>query len=243
VNGKEKQVPLDELTRGYSGQQWIQERSVALKREQEALAAEAAAVKQERAVYAQYLGQLAKQLENGGEAEPDWEKLRAEDEFKFVVERQAWSLKQERKAAVSAEIQRTQALQRTDQEKAIKAQLAEGRSKVLEAIPAWKDPKKFEDGKAEIREYAMSIGFSEEEIAQTYDPRAVIALHKAAQFDKLAKAQIKPVQSNRPKDARPGGAEAQPGRPADLRNIRQRLKATGSVDDAAAFFEQSGIAG
>jgi hypothetical protein len=243
IDGKEEKVTLDELQRGYSGQKWITQKSQALAQERKALETESQAVRQERAVYAQYLSQLAKQIETGGEVEPDWEKLRAEDEFKWLVELNAWNLKQQRRQGLLQEQQRVATLQRMDLEEAKRKATIAGTEKLLEVVPAWKDAKKFAEVKAEVREYAKSLGFSDEEIAETYDHRAVLALHKAAQWDKLVKARLKPAPNARPATARPGSSEVQPGRPADLTRLKQRLAKTGSVEDAAAFFEQSGVVG
>lgn len=242
IDGKEQQVTLDELQRGYSGQKWITQRSQSLAAERKAFEADAAAVKQERAQYAQVLGQLRQQLEQGGEAEPDWEKLRAEDEFKFVVERQAWQLKQDRLNAVKAEQSRVQALQKQQEEQSIAKYVAEENQKVLDKIPAWKDKAKAKAAIADLRDYAKSEGWTDEELDQARDSRAVIALYKAMQFDKLAKTQVpRPVANRGPRPASPGAGNTTPGRPAEITRDKQRLAQTGRVEDAAAIFEKVGV--
>jgi hypothetical protein len=241
VDGKEQQVTLEELQRGYSGQKWISQRSQTMAAERKALEAEAAAVKQERAQYAQVLGQLRQQLEQGGEAEPDWEKLRAEDEFKFVVERQAWQLKQDKLNAVKAEQARVQGLQKQHEDATIARYVEEENRKVLDKIPAWKDRAKAKAAIADLREYAKSEGWTDEELDQARDSRAVIALYKAMQFDKLAKTQMPRPANRGPRSASPGAGSATPGRPVEITRDKQRLAQTGRVEDAAAIFEKAGI--
>lgn len=241
VDGKEKQVTLDELQRGYSGQQWITQRSQSLAAERKALEAEATAVRQERAQYAQVLGELAKQLQNGGEAEPDWEKLRAEDEFKFVVERQAWQLKQDRLNAIKAEQSRVAGLQQKEQENARARMIEEENRKVLEVIPAWKDKAVAKRDIAELRAFALKNGWTEEEIDNATDHRAVRALWAEYQMSKLANTQRPRPVSRAPRSASPGAGTASPGRPAEITRDKQRLAQTGRVEDAAAIFEKAGI--
>lgn len=234
VDGETAEVDLPELIKGYQIQKHVTRQSMALAEERKA-------IQQEREKYAQVLPVLLKQLEQGGDKEPDWEALRAEDEFKFVVERQAWQVKQEQRAAVRAEIQQTQALQQKDNEKALEAKVAEGQQKLLKAVPAWKDAKKFEADKAEIREYLMSHDYSEEEVKGTYDPRAVIISRKAMLYDKLVNAQLKAAPNKGPRTASAGSASATPGRTADYARMKSRVKETGSVDDAAKLFEQADL--
>lgn len=240
VDGKEQQVTLEELQRGYSGQKWISQRSQTLAAERKTLEAETARVTQERAQYAQVLGQLAKQLE-GGEAEPDWEKLRAEDEFKFVVERQAWQLKQDRLNAVKAEQTRVSGLQSEQHKKALSEKIIEENRKALEFIPAWKDKAVARKEVAELRAFALKGGWTEEELDQATDARAVRALYAEYTLNKLANTQKPRPVVRGPRSASPGAGAATPGRPAEVTRLKQRLAQTGSVDDAAKLFEQNGV--
>ena len=241
VDGKEQQVTLDELQRGYSGQKWITQRSQSLSAEQKKLESEATAVRQERAQYAQVLGQLRQQLEQGGEAEPDWEKLRAEDEFKFVVERQAWQVKQDKLNAVKAEQSRVAGLQKQQEEQTLARYVEEENRKVLDKIPAWKNKDTAKKAIADLREYAKSEGWTDEELDQARDSRAVLALYKAMQFDKLAKTQLPRPTQRGPRSASPGAGSATPGRQVELTRDKQRLAQTGRPEDAAVIFEKAGI--
>jgi len=242
VDGKEQQVTLEELQRGYSGQKWISQRSQSMAAERKAFEAEAAAVKQERAQYSEILGKLAKQLDNNGEAEPDWDKLAQEDEFKFVVERQKWQARQDKLNAVRAEQARLQDLQKQQEEKALAQYVEEENRKVLDKIPAWKNKTTAKKDIADLREYAKSEGWTDEELDQARDSRAVMALYKAMQFDRLAKTQPpRPVANRGPRSASPGSGSATPGRQVELTRDKQRLAQTGRVEDAASIFEKAGI--
>ncbi len=236
VDGETQEVTLEEALKGYQREASYTRKSMELAEARKAFQAHEQAVSQERTQYSQLLTALHAQLK--GEAEPDWEKLKNEDQFQYVVQREEWRAKQEKQAAIQSELQRVGTLKQQEQQQSLQTQLAEGKQKLLDAIPAWKDSKKFETGKAEIRDYARSIGFTDEEIASTYDPRAVLALYKAAQFDKLAAGKLQPVQNRGPRTMAPGSTAQTPGRPAELTRAKQRLAQTGSVQDAADIFER-----
>lgn len=234
VDGKEEKVTLEELQRGFSGQRWITQKSQALESERKA-------IQQERETLTKIIPQLLERL-NTGEPEPNWEKLRAEDEFKFVVERQAWQVRQEQRNALIAAQQATQAKLKADEDAKLADRVKAEKDKLLEAIPAWRDEAKARAGAAEIRAYGKSLGFTDEELDNSYDHRAVLALHKAMQFDKLARTQPPRPNANRgPRTASPGAGSSTPGRTADYSRMKARVKETGSVDDAAKLFEQADL--
>jgi hypothetical protein len=237
IDGKEKQVPLSELTRGYSGQEWITQRSQAIAAEKKALEAEAAAVKQERAKYAQVLGQIGDQLKI---AEPDWAKLRAEDEYKFTVEWAAHQVRQEQKAVLENELKQVQAAQQRDDEAAKRRLIDEENRKVLEAIPAWKDKDTAKKDIADLRAFGKSVGWTDEELDNATDHRAVRALWAEYQLSRIGKSNPRPVNRG-PRVASPGSGTATPGRRNDAAMLKQRAAKTGTVEDAAAVFEHSGV--
>lgn len=93
--------------------------------------------------------------------------------------------------------------------------------------------------KREIREYAKSAGWTEQELAKVYDHRAVVSLWKAAQYDKLMKNKsgaIKKV-AEAPKTLKPGTGTSQQT-DDQSKKLRQQLKKSGKARDAAALFER-----
>ena len=97
------------------------------------------------------------------------------------------------------------------------------------------DDKKVADAEKKlILEYGLGINFSQEELDQAFDARAVATMRKAALYDQLTAKRkgLKPVQRNSMK----GGSQA--GDPKEIRSGKAsaRLKKSGSVDDAASVF-------
>lgn len=234
VDGETREVSHDELIKGYQLEAAVTRKSMELAEQRKSIQAE-------REKLTQIIPLLLKQLDQGGETEPDWEKLRQEDEFKFVVERQAWQVRQERRNQLIAAQEATQAKLKQEQDAELATKVSQEHARVLEAIPEWRDEAKRKAGVADIRAYGKSRGFTDEELDSTYDSRALLAMHDAAQFRKLAKAPIPRPTTKGPRTASAGSSAGTPGRSADYSRMKSRVKETGSVHDAAAIFEQADL--
>lgn len=239
VDGKEIQVPLDELINGYQRNADYTRKTQAVAEERKAVTAELEAVRGERAQYSQVLGQLQQQIQ---QAEPqiDWATLERENPAEWTRQK---LLQQERRQALSqieAEQARISAIQQAEQEKALSEQLAAESQKLMEAIPEWKDEKKARAEKADMVKYAQKFGYSPEELAQVNDHRPLLMLRKAMQYDALmekrATLQPNPAKPST-KPATPGPASV-PSKSTELAKAHKRLATTGKVADAAAIFER-----
>jgi hypothetical protein len=239
IDGKTEELPLEEVVKGYQRQADYSRKTADLAEQRKAHDAEKAAVATERAQYAHLLTALSTQLQSEVEQEPDWQKLYDADPLDYVRQRDIYRDKQERLAAARQEQHRVNTLQAKTFEDELKGKVAEGRNKLLEAVPAWKDSKKWEADRAKLIEYGKSIGFTETELGNTYDHRAVLALHKARQFDDLLKSKPVPTKPTGPKSLAAGTVSGpQPKHSTkQATQARQRLASTGRVADAAAVFE------
>ena len=238
IDGKTEQVPLEEAIKGYQRTADYSRKMGALAEERRGFEAERAQVAQERAQYAQLLTALQQQLQTGQEQEPDWQRLYETDPVEWVRQREVWRDRQERLTAAQYEQQRLQALQQQEQAAALAKMVQEGRQKLTELMPAWKDSKRWESDRAGLLEYGQSVGFSPEELNQAYDPRAVVALYKAMQYDALMAKRPQAAPPKGPKVAPAGTASTSPKPSNDATKAKQRLAQTGRVQDAAAFFEK-----
>ena len=75
------------------------------------------------------------------------------------------------------------------QEQSLKELLDKSTEVLRSKIPNWG-----QKAQADVREYALGLGFTEQEINSVYDPRYVEVLHKAAQYDKLQKTKAGAVK-------------------------------------------------
>lgn len=229
VDGEEVNVTIDELLSGYSRTQDYTRKTMALADERKALEGELSQIRQERAQLTQVLEQIDVQDQ---EQEPNWEALYQQDPQQWAVQREMWRTKQERKRALVEEKQRLLQAQEADKQRIVAEFVEKEKGKLQEALPQWRDDKVAKAEKAKVADYAKRIGFTDQEISQFYDHRAVTTLYKAMKFDELQKGKPQAQRKATP-TAKAGAASKSPkGRDA-LRQSQQRLAKSGTVRDAA----------
>jgi hypothetical protein len=238
VDGKEIEVTLDELQKGYSRTQDYTRKTQQIAETRKQVEAEAAAIRAEREQYAQLLGALQQQLESADEQPVDWDRLYTEDPIEWVRQRELARDKQEKKAAIQSEQQRLSQLTAQQRTEEMKATLAEQQAALIQAVPEWKDEKKAKAEKALLIEFGQKVGYSEEELKNVFDHRAVVTLRKAALYDQMVskRKDIKPVVNNGPRPVKPSAA-GRVSTTTEGTRAKQRLAKTGRVDDAAKAIE------
>lgn len=238
IDGKEVEVTLDELQKGYSRTQDYTRKTQQVAEMRKQTEAELQAIRAEREQYAQLLGALSEQVKAAAEPQIDWDRLYQEDPIEYVRQREVMRENREKAAAIQAEQQRLSEIAQQEQVKQLQEVKAKESQALLEAIPSWKDPAKAKAEKAMLVEFGQKMGFTPQELGNIYDHRVVLALRKAALYDQMqAKRQgIKPVTNNGPKPAKPGAA-GRVSQMSDAARAKQRLAKTGRVDDAASAIE------
>jgi hypothetical protein len=237
VDGKEVEVTLDELQKGYSRTQDYTRKTQQIAETRKAVEAEASAIRAEREQYAQLLGALKQQLEST-EAPIDMDRLYNEDPIEWVRQSEVMRQKQDKLAAIQSEQQRLSQLTAQQRAQEMQAHLVSQQEALIQAVPEWKDSKKAQAEKALLVEFGKKIGFSDEELKNVYDHRAVIALRKAALYDQMMskRGQIKPVVNNGPRTAKPSAA-GRVSTTTESTRAKQRLAKSGRVNDAASAIE------
>lgn len=224
IDGKEEQVDLEEVIAGYQRTADYTRKTQALSQERAAFQQEAEAVQQEREQYAELLTALAGQLQTMQSQEPDWDKLYSEDPLEYVRQKDIWRDNQERLRATQMEQQRLQDMAQQEQAKQIQQIVAQSREKMVEAIPAWRDKAKWDADRSALREYGKTaLGFSEQELDQAYDHRAVVALYKAMKYDQMMAKRPTKAQPSGPKVAKAGSSTQAPKTRSQVTRAKQRL--------------------
>ena len=238
VDGKEVEVTLDELQKGYSRTQDYTRKTQQIAEIRKQVEAETEAVRAERAQYAQMLGALQAQLQ-GAETQIDWDRLYHEDPIEWVRQKEVMRERQEKFQAIQFEQQRMAQLSQHEQQQQLASHLQEQHTKLLEIIPEWKDPVKAKAEKQLLVEFGQKTGFTPEELKAIVDHRAVVALRKAALYDQMMtkRKAITPVTNNGPRPAKPGAA-GRVSQTTEAVRAKQRLAKTGRVDDAASAIYQ-----
>lgn len=238
IDGKEVEVTLDELQKGYSRTQDYTRKTQQVAEMRKQTEIELQAIRAEREQYAQLLGALNQQVTAAAEPQIDWDRLYQEDPIEYVRQREVMRENREKAAAIQAEQQRLYEIAQQEHIQQLMAHKAKESQVLVEAIPSWKDPAKAKAEKAMLIEFGQKMGFTPQELGNIYDHRVVLALRKAALYDQMqAKRQgIKPVTNNGPKPAKPGAA-GRVSQMSDAARAKQRLAKTGRVDDAASAIE------
>jgi len=238
VDGKEVEVTLDELQKGYSRTQDYTRKTQQIAEIRKQVEVETEAVRAERAQYAQMLGALQAQLQ-GTETQIDWDRLYHEDPIEWVRQKEVMRERQEKFQAIQFEQQRMAQLSQQEQQQHFESHLQAQHTKLLEVIPEWKDATKAKTEKQLLVEFGKKTGFSPEELSAIVDHRAVVALRKAALYDQMMtkRKAITPVTNNGPRPAKPGAA-GRVSQTTEATRAKQRLAKTGRVDDAASAIYQ-----
>jgi len=240
VGGEEVEVELDELINGYQRSKDYTQKSQALAEQRKAMEAERQHlehVKQERMAYAQKLKALDSFLSQQNKGE-DLEVLKETDPIGYAVKVAEQSQREKQLAVVRAEQQRIAQQQQAEQQQNLQNHLKAESEKLASVIPELATPKG-DAIRKEIREYAKSVGWSDQELASVYDHRAVLTLYKAMKFEQLQKGKpetLKKVQQA-PKMLKPGTSTPNTKSSQD-KQVMQKLRQTGKVRDAAAAFER-----
>lgn len=240
VGGEEVEVELDELINGYQRSKDYTQKSQALAEQRKAIDAERQhleQVKQERQAYAQKLQALDSFLSQQNKGE-DLEVLKETDPIGYAVKVAEQSQREKQLAVVRAEQNRIAQQQQAEQQQNLQNHLKAESDKLTSVIPELATPKG-DAIRKEIREYAKSVGWSDQELSSVYDHRAVLTLYKAMKFEQLQKGKpdtLKKVQQA-PKMLKPGTSSSS-GKSTQEKQVMQKLRQSGKVRDAAAAFER-----
>ena len=235
VNGQEVPVTLDELKAGYSRQSDYTQKTMQIAEERKALEADR-----------QNLQALINDYQNALQSpmpameppvRPD-AKLWDEDPIEAMRQTELYRQKMEDFQAESAKHQHLQQQAMVEKQKQMQEALNQQQVALKERIPEWQNEETATKEKAEIRRFGLSMGFTENELAQIYDSRAVQVLRDAMRYNQLQTKRGKVKQAPQGKSLAPGTPT--PGEPQQLRKGKamKRLAQTGHIKDAQAVFEQ-----
>jgi Tfp pilus assembly protein PilN len=241
ANGEELEVSLDELLNGYSRTADYQKKTQSLAEQRKSVEAERVKIDEAartRDTYAQRL-QVIEQLLSTQDTE-NLQELKESDPIGYAIKVAERSEREKQLQAVQAERQRVSQEQQALQGQRLHQHIQAEQEKLKSAIPDFKDEAKAEVIRRDIRSYAKSIGFSDQELSQVYDSRAVQTLYKAMQYEKLVagKAGATKKVASAPKTLKPGTSNPQSSEQEAKKKDFAQLRKTGNKRDAAKLFER-----
>ena len=241
VAGEEVEVTQDELIRGYQREADYTKKTQTLAEERKAVEAERARIaeaNQLRDQYSQRL-QLIEQM-FAQQPQENLEALKETDPIGYAVKVAEQQQREKQLQAVQAERARIAQMQQAEQTQMLSQHVAQEAERLAQAIPEFADKEKGEQVRKDIRNFAKSIGWTDQELSSVYDSRAVMTLYKAMQYDKLMsnKPDVQKRVSEAPRMLKSGTSTQRSPDQEQTKKVKQRLKQSGRVADAANVFER-----
>ena len=106
-------------------------------------------------------------------------------------------------------------------------------------LPEWREAESRQKLGGEIKAYALTQGYTSEEIGSLVDHRSLMTLYKAMKFDKASSPNVvqKKVK-NKPRVIRAGSPRTKSDAGKQKRTTQmKRLQQSGHIKDASALFE------
>lgn len=239
VDGLEKELPEDEVVKGYSRTADYTRKTQALAEERKRFVAEEVEpTRQARAEYLERLHALDAIVPNPGK-EPDWDALQNRlTPEEFQQQFTEWRVMRDRHARVQQERERVMHEQVEDERRALRARLADEQEKLMAVFPEWGTEK----GKAlrgDLIDYAKSLKFSDDDLATVTDHRLLVLLDKARRYDQAQqrKPKIEDKIDRALDTLKPSATKSKP-KFSETQRLEAQLAKTGSVDDAAKLISK-----
>jgi hypothetical protein len=202
----EAEVTLDELKNSYMRNADYTRKTQQVAEQRKAAEAELAAVQGERQRYADQLAVVEQALSQQEPTQEYWNELYEADPFEYTRQRDLSRDRKEATEQVRAEHQRVRHEQAAHLQAQAQQRLAQERDRMKEIIPEWLDEEVAAKEKAAVVTYAQRQGYSDTELSQVSDARAVSMIRKAYLYDELMKTKpaAQKKASNAPKMTKSG---------------------------------------
>jgi hypothetical protein len=240
--GEEREVTEQELIEGYQLGADYTKKTQKLSDERKSVEAERAKIQEAsklRDQYAQRL-QMMEQFLNQQNKGENLEALKEVDPIGYAVKVAEMSQREKQLAVLQQEQQRIAKQQQAEQSERLQYHLAEESQKLSSVIPGYANPKEGDSIRKDIREYAKSIGWSDQELAGLYDSRAVLSLYHGMKYAKLQsnKPSITKKVEAAPKMLKAGTSMPRNSEAEQNKKLHAKLQQTGKIRDAALLFEK-----
>jgi hypothetical protein len=239
--GEDREVTEKELIEGYQLGADYTKKTQKLSDERKTVEAERSKIQEAtklRDQYAQRLQMMEQFLTQQTKGE-NLDALKEHDPIGYAVKVAEKQQRNEQLAVLKAEQQRIAQQQQAEHSEKLQSHIAQESQKLSSSIPGYADPKAGDQIRKDIRDYAKAIGWTDQELANVYDSRAVLSLYHGMKYSALQKG--KPELSKKVTEA-PRMIKSGVSAPRDNQEQHKKavahLKKTGKVRDAASAFER-----
>jgi hypothetical protein len=240
--GEDREVTEQELIEGYQLGADYTKKTQKLSDERKSVEAERSKIQEAsklRDQYAQRLQMMEQFLQQQNQGE-NLEALKELDPIGYAVKVAELSQREKQLAVLQQEQQRIAQQQQAEQSERLQYHLAEESQKLSSVIPGYANPKEGDSIRKDIREYAKSIGWSDQELSGLYDSRAVLSLYHGMKYAKLQsnKPSVNKKLEAAPKMLKAGTSQPRNSELEQNNKLRAKLQQTGKIRDAALLFEK-----
>lgn len=233
VDGQPVEVTVGEALNGYIRMETFHRRLNQVNEAKNVVRAAAQEVMEARNKYAELLAEAEDQLKALLPAEPNWDEMFQKNPAQAREYQKQYQAYQSRLAEISSK--RKAALEENNQQAG--QELAEYVSAEYTKFIADGNFKSEQEVAQEVnamRQLAIAVGFSDEEVSQVYDSRMLKVLSMASKYHRLVQNRPKPVKKG-PTSVAPGAGKKSTA-PKGMDRAQRSLRKTGRVEDAANVF-------
>ena len=234
-DGETKSATLQELKDNWSKGENYTQKSQSLAEERKAFEQEQSESRQMREQAISILEAAKAQTQPEQHDSAYWENLKDTDPMQWMMERDALRESQMQEHQRSVQLEQLRAQEAAERQLETEQFVSSQHDELKTLVPEWDDAKTAEAEKKLVLEWASTTGkFTKDELDNAYDARAVATMRKAMLYDQLTEKRksLKPVKRQNMR------AGSQSGEPSKIKagKAAQRLKKSGSLDDAAGVF-------
>lgn len=235
VDGEERQVTLEELQRGFSGQAYIQKGMETNKAQERALVEKAQTLQQQT----DYVLQLYNQAQSSGFTPPPQApdpELAKTDFVAYVEAKAEYDAAADKFQAEQQQLQFIQEQKQAQQADQLRQHMAQQEQQLLREMPELSDPENAQKFKKTLQKAREEYGFSEDDMRQivTHLP-SVKALYDAARYrDLQANKETAKAPREAPKTVTKPKAKVRDGGKAKrAKEMKQKARQSQTTDDWA----------
>ena len=232
VDGEPTEVTGKEAVNGYIRQKTFHSRMNQVDDLSKAVNQQAAVVVEDRKKYLSLLEDAEQIISSIVPQEPNWDDLYSKDpasaramekQYREILQRVA-DIKEAREKATKED---------ADAEARAQKAFAQSEFPKFAQNARWKTRKEQRRDLKSMRRTALNTGFPEAEVASVYDSRMLTILLKASKYDRMMAARPKAVRRGEKTTRKGAGRNRNRTAPKRIANAQDKLKSSGSIDDAA----------
>ena len=171
-----------------------------------------------------------------------WDQLKLNNPTQYLIERQEFNERRQERAANERKLLHLRQQMQQQQDLEYQERLLDEQQKLYSMIPEWAENDEVATKeKAALRLYGVEQGYSEQELEEVVDSRAISILRKSYLWDQLQakRGSLKKAALSMPASSGAKNVMNQQNRGrTELTKAKQRLAKTNTRSDAAAAFQQ-----